>query len=430
MQQQATTESKSNLLSYILTASLIVPVIPFLLKVSEYAVNIPYMDDYDAILMFLCDFKQANFMHKIALLFSQHNEHRILFSRIVYVIYYMLTGTINFRTIIFIDNILLLGIYATMILFFRKCLPKYWQIAGFVLGWGLFDMNNFENGNFAMAGMANYSIILLFLLSLWFYTKDGKRSLIAAAVLQVLCIFSEGNGVFGAFFIVFYCLLSRNKLKIITSSAILVVCTPLYFINYSTQASQHPPLVPAKMLPFFLHSVGAHFSNDYGIAAAVVMLLGLAVLLPVRKKFKFKENTLPFVSIIGFILATLGAIAVFRSNMPDISSYSSRYFVYSHLLVGILFVFILLKLPKEKLVMPVSIAMVVISLFVYKNNYEYGDAGFQRANYFLENAWYFYEDQKKGWEMATRACKEQVYCIDEERLNPSLGLPPQIRKKN
>jgi hypothetical protein len=425
MQQSDTDSSKTSLLSYILTVLLIVPVIPFILKVLEYAVNIPYMDDYDAILTFLCDFKQAGFTHKIALLFSQHNEHRILFSRIVYAVYYALTGTINFRNIILIDNILLLGIYTTMLLFFRKCLPRYWKIAGLVLGLGLFDMNNFENGNFAMAGMANYGIILLFLLSLWFYTKDNKKYLVAAALLQVLCIYSEGNGVIAALFIALYCVLSRNKIKTITSAAVLLIFSPLYFIHYTTQASQHPPIQAGKILPFFLHSVGAHFSNEYGIVAAVVILAGLAILLPVDKKIRFKENTLPFISITGFILATLGAIAVFRSNMPDISSYSSRYFIYSHLLFGILFVFLLLKLRNEKLVAPVSIAVIVLSLFVYKNNYEYGDAGFQRANYFLENADYFYEDRKKGWEMATRACKMDVYCIDDERLNPTLGIPPK-----
>src|ERR1017187_10328490 len=105
---------------------LFLPATVYFYIVNKYAVNIPSQDDYAAILDFLCHYKRAHGIDKFFMLFVQHGEHRILSSRIVYVLYDSIFGNINFRNIIFIGNAQLLFAYSILIIFIKKCLAKYW----------------------------------------------------------------------------------------------------------------------------------------------------------------------------------------------------------------------------------------------------------------------------------------------------------------
>jgi hypothetical protein len=172
-----------------------IPAFIYLYNVWTYAVNIPSNDDYYAILDFLCRYKNTQGADKFFLLFSLHNEHRILSSRIVYVLYYCIFGHINFRHIIFIDNFQLLLAFCVLLVFIKRCLRRYWFIASFVSGLCFFDLSNWENADFAMAGLQNYGIILWFMLSLLFYSMPGRKYLIAGLLFQIVCIYSSGNGI-------------------------------------------------------------------------------------------------------------------------------------------------------------------------------------------------------------------------------------------
>ena len=68
---------------------ILAPILIHLYYVCHYAVNIPLMDDYDAVLGFLNDFKKSGTADRVVLLFSQHNEHRILSSNLFYAAYYL-----------------------------------------------------------------------------------------------------------------------------------------------------------------------------------------------------------------------------------------------------------------------------------------------------------------------------------------------------
>lgn len=426
MKENIANQPKADYTTYLYNIWIFIPFVFYMAIVSQYAVNIPYMDDYDAILKFLNNFKIANFSQKLALLVSQHNEHRILAARIVYALYYSIFGNINFRNLIFIENIQLLVIFIVMVHFIKKAVPKYWNVVAFILGLALFDINNYENADFAMAGMTNYGINMLFLLGILCYEKSNRKLLPLAALLQALCIFSSGNGVIAAFFIVLYTIFTKDKIKIITSAAVLLIFSPMYFIHYHPGETAHGGKNFAKILPYFLHTVGAHFSNDYGIIAGLIMLGGLLALIPFKDKFNIPKSILPFLIVAGYIFASLAIVAVFRYDMKteNISFYSSRYFFYSHLLFGIIFALLMVKLQGyQKALLPVALAGVVLGLIVYKSNYKDGEDGFKRADYFLENADYFYIDRLVAHNIAVRSCELGIYCIDDERT-PTL-VPPQ-----
>lgn len=71
--------------------------------------NIPLWDDYDTVLGFLSNWQNQGSIHdKLRLLVAQHNVHRMVFSNLVTIIYYLLTGTVNFFYLTIIGNIFLI----------------------------------------------------------------------------------------------------------------------------------------------------------------------------------------------------------------------------------------------------------------------------------------------------------------------------------
>jgi hypothetical protein len=391
------------------------PILVYVLYVYIYAINIPRQDDFDAILDFLLSFRKANFSDKLALLFSQHNEHRIFSSRFVYAIYYSLSGSINFRHIILLNSMSLILIFTIITHFIRRSLTRDWYIGAFVLSLCIFDINNVENADFAMAGMQNYGVILLFISAIFFYSLKSRWYLIPAVLMQAMCIFSSGNGNIGAFFIVLFVLLSKDKFKIITALLAFAIFAPLYYYHYNHAVAIFFTLDMAKVVPFFLHVVGAHFSYSSGIAAGIFLLVVLLVTLPFGKKLVIKNNALPLLCLLAFILASMAVMSVFRGNLPVEASYASRYFIYTHLLTSITFVFLLINLDGKKISMPILIVAVIILLGAYRNNYKDGSYGFRTFRNTLKTIDFDYPDKARAKSITDEACKENIYCIDKHK---------------
>src|SRR5205807_2536586 len=113
-----------NYLKYIQNLWIFFPAVIYFNTINKYAVNFPYQDDYNAILEFLCKFKQADIADKFWLLFSQHGQHRIFQARVIYVLYDSIMGKVNFRDLIFIGNLQLVVVYFVFIYFIRKAIPR------------------------------------------------------------------------------------------------------------------------------------------------------------------------------------------------------------------------------------------------------------------------------------------------------------------
>ncbi len=401
-------------------AVIALPIVIFLSFVQQHAINMPFWDDYDAILDFLIQYKRAGLADKMKLLFAQHNEHRIFMSNVAYVAYKGLFGTINFRNIIFIDAGILIGLYLLLVALIRKLLPTFWLVASLALSICIFDINNYENANFAMAGMQNFGIFLLFVGSLFLYSRDSKKYIPFAALLQVISVFSSGNGILCSFFIMLYTLFLRDKAKMYISIACLLIFTPMYYVGYEKPTSGFFTLDPSKFLPYFLHAIGAHFSRTYGLVAGIALMMGHVLVLPVRFKggFEIKKEALILLIIAAFAFASMGVMAIFRGNMPLAGAYSSRYFIYSHLLVALFFVFLLLKLEGRGPQTTVASAGIVVLLALYAKNYNEGKEGFSWIYHKVKDSLYAYPETgtERARRITTEACQLNIYCIEKERI--------------
>jgi hypothetical protein len=86
---------------------ILIPVFIYTYIFTKYSFNFPVDDDYEAILQMLNNFIEANsFSSKLAILFNQHNVHFVVIYRLIFIVQYYITGTINFITPVLLGNIL------------------------------------------------------------------------------------------------------------------------------------------------------------------------------------------------------------------------------------------------------------------------------------------------------------------------------------
>ena len=81
-------------------------VLLYLYSVWRFAVDSPFWDDYDAILVFLNILisESQSSSEVVKLFLSLHNEHRIFFPRLIAFINYFIDGEINFISLIWVGN--------------------------------------------------------------------------------------------------------------------------------------------------------------------------------------------------------------------------------------------------------------------------------------------------------------------------------------
>jgi len=402
-------------LKYVL---LFIPAFIYFHYVNKDAVNIPWQDDYDAVLRFLTDYKAASFSDKLSLLFLQHNEHRIFSSRLVYVVYNFLFGYINFRHLIFIADSQVAFIFLIIVSLIKKLLPDNWFLPSLAASMCLFDINNWENANFAMAGMQNYGVIFLCCLSIWLYTKYKKAFIALAVLCQAICMFSSGNGIVASAFVAAFTILSKNRVKAICGTLTFLVSAPLYFLHYNSPASGHPATDMGKIIPYFLDLFGSHviFNNDkLQMIVGFILVVALIFFQPVTKKLKIKDGTLPLLCVLGFLVSSMVVTAIFRCNVPGIPANSSRYLIYSNFVVALLFVFIVYRLKNRLFKGLVTLPYIVMLMVGYNMNVNHNKLVFDNMRSALLTTPYYYPDQEVAKRIATQACLQKIYCIEDHR---------------
>jgi hypothetical protein len=398
----------------IVSICIFIPIFIHIKTVSHFALNIPREDDFGVVLDGFNNFQKAIGLDKIAFLFTTSGEHRILFFKLVALSDYLIFGSINFKHLIFFNVFVLLVIFICLVYYFKKALPEFWRIPALILSFNLFDMNNFENDDFT-AGLFNYGVILLFLLSLLCYGFKNKKFIIPAAILQIILIYSGGNGMIGAFFILLYTIWDKDPKKYITSIAVFLIFCPLYFYHYNFggENAMYHTLNPLKFLPYFITALGANFGAHFHIATGISLILIAIIMGIFYKKIDINAKTMPLICLFGFMLGSLGTMALCRGNLPILYATSSRYLVYSHIVITLVFIFLFIKVKYY----PFFLASAIFSFIVYMTNFTSGIANYQ----------WFYNSEKndsyscspEGREQAKRitdeSCRLGIYCIEKHR---------------
>ena len=181
------------LLTYGLLAT---PIICFSLLLVAYAVDVPWMDDIDAFLSFIVGYIDAPTIgDKFDWLLRPNNEHRILTAKLITVLMYKLTGSVNFRWLAFAAFAFLIGI---LYLFYRVFRSIKLPLLAFVpVAFVLVQPQHYLTSMWAITGLQHLVAISGTFVAIY-GLSDGRRNRFFLAMgLQVLASLSMSNGLFG-----------------------------------------------------------------------------------------------------------------------------------------------------------------------------------------------------------------------------------------
>lgn len=310
----------------------------FVYMVGTYQLSseIPYLDDYDALINFLISVKkETSLIKKIELLFQQHNEHRIVIPRLVVWAQYALTGEVNLRHTIIFGNLMLVGICYILIRFFLQ--KTLWTIS---FGSLLLLMNylHFENYQWALSSLQNFGVLFFSLISIVFVNQNKWRSAFFFSIVAALV------GATGMLLIVCYAGYYAMQRKYPVSILYLGTILGFYFLFYSSgyqSTHQHPGFIyvlknPIQLLQYYFSLVASYtspFFRDTPVFAIIcgIIIWGLNVILTIRILVKDKKNPRVLLSI--FLNLILISIAYTRFTFGLDQAFASRYIVYSTILL-------------------------------------------------------------------------------------------------
>lgn len=173
------------------------PVLVFGGLLYAYALNIPWYDDIEAFVAFLPAYDRApSAGEKLYWLLKPNNEHRIFFGKFVTVAIARLTGELNFRYIILVGGLCLLGILTLFGRVFRwPKTPWLWFTpVPFVLLHPQFHLASL----WAITSMQHIGATFFVMLSLYLLAKPASPGRLGGAVLaQTVASLSMSNGLFG-----------------------------------------------------------------------------------------------------------------------------------------------------------------------------------------------------------------------------------------
>lgn len=258
---------------------LVPPIIVYFYTISVFAVDIPFMDDFNIFMGYL-NLPDSIRYHT---LFNQHNEHRLVIPRLIAEGYYQLTGKINFVHVISIGN--------SAIAFLCLALFYIWKRTGLPVGFFvpvpylLFSACSWESMTMASSASNQLTVVFFALLTFILYESNVRFSPVLAVLSATLAAFTSGAGL-----VVFIVLLLRMASTVSKTTFIaphrrqlyrfisVAVGTALvysvYFLDY-VKPDNHPSMLAVLGNP--IHSGGYFFllMGNYLSVPFLALLAGL-----------------------------------------------------------------------------------------------------------------------------------------------------------
>ncbi|MCX6563513.1 MAG: hypothetical protein NTU60_07905 [Candidatus Aminicenantes bacterium] len=355
------------------------PILFYFLMFVRFSVDIPFGDDY-AVLSFVVNFTNPHVPGKLPLLFSQHNEHRIVTLRLVALVLYSVAHRIDFRSIALLGNLGLLVIAWLIPKFSTAAVglssrpasqrrARLWPWLPVV--YLLFQPQHHEILKWAMCSFTNVYVILFSFLAIYFLGRsDDRRSFAMAVGLSILAAYTNGNGVFVFLIGLLLLLIKKRFRRLAWWVGIGVFYIGFYFRGY-VKNPDHPDALIflktsfLKVVEYFFSVLGSF--ADFGKGAPLIpitvgILVFLGLLLALKKKIHKKNVALT--SLLGFLVLSLMANALTRAPLGLYMAFMPRYKFLSILMLILLYQSAL-ELSKRKELIIVSFTLFAVAFGVY-----------------------------------------------------------------
>ncbi len=355
---------------------LTIPIGIYYLTIYKNAYNFPYEDDFNSSLSFVTEFifGGLGLWDKLKLVFSQYNEHRIMFNRLVFLADYWLAGNLNFRHLILIGNLSLLIV---CFLFGRvafRTFPLHYRLLYLLpVSYSLFSFQYWELSTWSMAALQNLCVVPFALFSLHSLSKPGRKSFMLACGAAILATYTSGNGLFSFVAGIPVLLVLKSYRKLAGWLSISVLIIGLYFLNY-TKPPYHPAIVDSlinhtgRAITYFFMLTGslANVSRQkaslfFGVSL-LLLALGLVLYLWYKKRLTAHLTLLSW--LLFFYLTCLSLVAS-RSGLGEEQAFTPRYGIVVVMLFSTLAVLSIEVAPRGWLRLVVWGGYTSVALFVY-----------------------------------------------------------------
>lgn len=336
----------------IVSILIVLPILIFIGTVFSLATDVPYMDDFDAVLGFL----NHGWPQMASHLCDFHNEHRIAVPRLFFAALYAIEGVFNFRHCILIGDAMLL---AYVCLFAHRIHRAASSLCALPFLWLFLDILNYENTLWALTSIQWHGTFLFALGAFIAYEKSERMPWLALALsFAAACNLSGGAGIFiwPALVLMeaFFCFRTHGTWainswptwkKFLSARLFILVVVglsvSLLYLHGFHGNSRHlvhnlAPVAtgfqPLRMIDFFVSFCGAAYPFFHMPALFCGSIVcGLLAMIAFRIH---KINDPVLLSMLTFTLGSAVAGALFRSNLFDNAALAVRYRILSLTLIA------------------------------------------------------------------------------------------------
>jgi hypothetical protein len=318
----------------------LLPAVIFYSVLFRMAINLPYDDDYEALLDFLNKLVELKgFAAKTSYFFSsQYNEYKLFFGHAVAWLQLSLFGHVNIRVLCAIGNAFVL---------WKMFLPNHRDLGDRLIffipvSWGLLQLDYVETLNWAMPSLQNIPILLFSLGTINLLLRAGRLAFYSALVCLMLAVAASGNGFFVIPIGVLILAAGRHYQRIAIWLLISAACIAAYAYRYNVMSSQSRMQAsvlstvlqprPLYVIAFIGNTASSplvgHFPRLEIQASLLLGVLLCGLFIALWRRGYVKRNPLVGHCVL-FLLMTAIGVAGLRSDFGIEQSLSSRYAIYS-----------------------------------------------------------------------------------------------------
>jgi len=386
-------------------------------SIYRFSYNMPYGDDYDAVLGFLSQYSVADSWQRLILLFSQHNEHRVLLTHAFEVIDWQIFGQVNFTHMIWFGNLAWFLVVYAMWSYAKSQSISFIAFGPVIIL--LFSFSHYEMMTWAMTSIQQYYQVLFSIVALGLMVKQRW---IAFIPFFLLAVFTGGGGLILIPVLALYLLWNRIYRSFIPFLALFIATLYVYFsllpyvnLTPSTKfmGALSRPLDMATFAVGFIGGVGK--IEEVGLASILITGGLLLALFAKQARFMLKES--PFLAwMCLYVGLTAGLAAINRLDIGVHAGGDSRYSEYSLLFCSCLYLSTLLRfnnIASQKKIISWAYALSTLLFIAW---YFQAFIPLNDRLYWLKNGYATYPDHAKARQLLDQAGEKGIFHFPNERL--------------
>ncbi|SKC16011.1 hypothetical protein [Dyadobacter psychrophilus] len=245
----------------------------------DAALDIPFIDDYNALLDFIIQYLRADSIEeKLHFIFRQHNEHRIVYARLVVLLDYYVFGCTNLRHLILMGSaslFLMTGIFCVEA--YKSCKNILAIVPIILLSLHFQHMGSLL---WATSSLQNLAVIALACVAIWLMTRSNVFINCIGIVFAFLTTFASGTGpmIWPVLFLI--AITSRSMAKCLVTLLSGTASVSLYFYSYHLPTSGNTSISEnlVKMPQAILGVIGGTFDIQEEGTQLIPIIAGFMVI--------------------------------------------------------------------------------------------------------------------------------------------------------